>query len=581
VSWPYLLEILTHLGFGQRWRNWMAALWSTSSSSFLLNGIPGKRILHARGVRQGDPLSPMLFLLAMEPLHRLFQEAQSVGALQQFHKHSSRFRVSLYADDAAVFIKPTSQDFETTKFILEIFGQASGLITNMEKTEIFPISCQDLALDVLVGEQLKFSEFPATYLGLPLHYKKLPKSSYQPLVQKIGNRLPGWKRKLLSYPGRETLVKSVLSSMPTYFMTAFKLPKWAILHIDRYRRSFLWRGNDPDRVQGGHCLVRWKNCIRPRKWGGLGILDLENFGRALRLRWLWHSWDEQERPWKPLLKIADRSDRDLFFASTSFEVGDGALTPFWEACWLNGKAPRNIAPNLYGQVRFRFRSVQKELKNNSWIRNLKQVGTETLLEEFVSLFVALREVQLSDSKDFITWRWTANKVYSTKSAYETQFLGAFRQFKASTIWHAKAEPRCKFFAWLAIQGKAPTADNLTKKNWPCNTTCSLCFCLPETVSHLLSGCNFAEAVWLKVMDMLSLQPPFSIFCPEGTREWFDRITSIGTKQQQKRNVGVVFLFWWQLWKERNRRVFEGQELSYIQVAQLVVDCYHQFNLSLT
>lgn len=72
VSWPYLLEVMTHLGFRQRWRNWISSLWATSSSSFLLNGEPGRRILHCRGVRQGDPLSPMLFLLAMEPLHRLF-----------------------------------------------------------------------------------------------------------------------------------------------------------------------------------------------------------------------------------------------------------------------------------------------------------------------------------------------------------------------------------------------------------------------------------------------------------------------------------------------------------------------------
>jgi hypothetical protein len=68
VNWPYLLQILSHLGFGQRWRDWIANLWCSASSSFLINGQPGKKILHCREVRQGDPLSPMLFLLAMEPL---------------------------------------------------------------------------------------------------------------------------------------------------------------------------------------------------------------------------------------------------------------------------------------------------------------------------------------------------------------------------------------------------------------------------------------------------------------------------------------------------------------------------------
>ena len=189
------------------------------------------------------------------------------------------------------------------------------------------------------------------------------------MVQKIGSRIPGWKKNLLSYAGREALVKSVLSAMPTYFLSVFKLPKWAIKEIDKLRCSFLWKGDDPDRVRGGHCLVKWQTCSRPKKWGGLGIKDLEKFGRASRLRWLWYSWDTCERPWKKLLKFKDENDRTLFFASTLFTVGDGKETPFWEAKWLNGTSPKELAPNLFAQARFKFRSVHDELKNYNWIRN--------------------------------------------------------------------------------------------------------------------------------------------------------------------------------------------------------------------
>jgi hypothetical protein len=75
VRWPYLLQVMEYLGFGLRWRNWISSLWCTVSSSFLLNGELGRYILHCSGVRQEDPLSPMTFLLAMEPLHRLFKKA--------------------------------------------------------------------------------------------------------------------------------------------------------------------------------------------------------------------------------------------------------------------------------------------------------------------------------------------------------------------------------------------------------------------------------------------------------------------------------------------------------------------------
>jgi hypothetical protein len=126
-----------------------------------------------------------------------------------------------------------------------------------------------------------------------LHFKKPTRSMLQPLVQKVGNRHPGWKRGLLSYPRRETLVKTVLAAMPTFFLIIFKMRKWAISRIDKFRRGFLWKGQDVDNVNGGHCLVNWQTCTRPRKWGGLGIIDLENFSRALWLRWLWYRWDSK------------------------------------------------------------------------------------------------------------------------------------------------------------------------------------------------------------------------------------------------------------------------------------------------
>jgi hypothetical protein len=87
--------------------------------------------------------------------------------------------------------------------------------------------------------------------------------------------------KKLTYLERELLVKTVMSSMPTHFLTCYKLPKWAEKDINHFRHSFLWRGKDPDRVKGGHCLVKWKICTQPKKLRGRGVLEikeLEKFG---------------------------------------------------------------------------------------------------------------------------------------------------------------------------------------------------------------------------------------------------------------------------------------------------------------
>jgi hypothetical protein len=143
----------------------------------------------------------------MEPLHLLFCKAQGMGEIDFLHQNCTSFRLSLYADDIDVFINPTLHDLQATKYTMNLFAKASGLSTNMDKTEIYPIQCQDMDIQGLLDPNQSFSSFPCTYLGFPLHYKRLPKSALFPLIKRIGNHLPGWKRNMLAYPGREVLVK--------------------------------------------------------------------------------------------------------------------------------------------------------------------------------------------------------------------------------------------------------------------------------------------------------------------------------------------------------------------------------------
>jgi len=104
VSWAFLLEVLRKLGFGNRWCDMICGLLSSSSTQVLLNGIPGEGILHKRGLRQGDPLSPMLFILVMDVLNQMFTRAAEVGLLQPLSRRPIQHRISLYADDVAIFL---------------------------------------------------------------------------------------------------------------------------------------------------------------------------------------------------------------------------------------------------------------------------------------------------------------------------------------------------------------------------------------------------------------------------------------------------------------------------------------------
>jgi hypothetical protein len=131
--------------------------------------------------------------------------------------------VSLYADDAVVFIKPTSEDLVVANCILQIFADTSGLVTNMTMTLFFPIQCQQVDLEFLNQGSHVISSFSCSYLGFPLHIKKLPKSMFELVIQKIAARISGWKRNLLSYPERDSsksYFDSYANLFPLYFQNA-------------------------------------------------------------------------------------------------------------------------------------------------------------------------------------------------------------------------------------------------------------------------------------------------------------------------------------------------------------------------
>ena len=131
VSWPFLLEILEKRGFGPRCRNLISGLLASSSTRVLLNGIPGETLFHRRGLRQGGPLSPMLFILVMDVFNSIVKKANDEGLLQPLAARNIHHRVSLYADDVVLFLRPVATDLHLVEDILRLFGSATGLKTNI------------------------------------------------------------------------------------------------------------------------------------------------------------------------------------------------------------------------------------------------------------------------------------------------------------------------------------------------------------------------------------------------------------------------------------------------------------------
>nr|XP_020150285.1 uncharacterized protein LOC109735480 [Aegilops tauschii subsp. strangulata] len=166
--------ISKRMGFSQRWRNWVALLLSSATSSCLLNGSPGPSFFHVCGLRQGDPLSPLLYVLAIDPLYRLLDAATTRELIAPVPGCGASMRVSLYADDTIIFVNPTKEEITTLLGLLHSFEEATGLKLNQAKSLGIPMNCDgQLLTEVLQGFGGSIASFPTTYLGLPLSPKRL------------------------------------------------------------------------------------------------------------------------------------------------------------------------------------------------------------------------------------------------------------------------------------------------------------------------------------------------------------------------------------------------------------------------
>ena len=188
---------------------------------------------------------------------------------------------------------------------------------------------------------------------------------------------------------------------------------------------------------------------------------------------------------------------------------------------------------------------------------------------------------MEDQPDSISWRWTENGQYTANSAYKIQFQGTLTKRDMSAVWKAKAQPKCKTFAWIMLQHKILTADNLAKRGWTHDQSCHLCDQEHETSTHLCKDCVFTREVWHHLSGWLHISnlPPFERFrSPYG---WWRAALRKIDKLLRYQFSGLVLVFWWNIWKERNARVFRATSKTAFEVAGSIKEDVVRFSIALS
>nr|GEX49530.1 RNA-directed DNA polymerase, eukaryota [Tanacetum cinerariifolium] len=232
VRWDILLDVLQAFGFGPSWYKWICGIFSSNMASILVNGSPTTEFPLVCGLKQGDPLAPILFILIMESLYMSVSRAASDGVFKGLQIHSSLSLSHLFYVDDTVFIGEWSDDnLDNLIRILNCFHLASGLKINVNKSQVLGVG--------------------------------VPPDIVNQGASRIGGRL--------------TLLKSVLGVVPIYNMSIYKTPKGVLHEMEMLRNKFF---NGTDVSESKITWVVWDKVLASKEKGGLGVSSFFALNRA-------------------------------------------------------------------------------------------------------------------------------------------------------------------------------------------------------------------------------------------------------------------------------------------------------------
>ena len=257
IDWLYLKEVMIQMGFDRQWVRWIMMCVETIDYSVIVNNEMVGPVIPGRGLRQGDPLSPYLFILCAEGLSALIRKAERFGDLHGISICTNAPTIShlLFADDCFLFFRADEKEAQVMKNILHTYELASGRAISLPKSEVFLSSVVPTPLKDTITNILGVRAVMGTgkYLGLPSMVGRSKEATFGFIKDLIWHKINSWSSKCLSKADREIMIKSVLQSIPSYIMSVFLLPNKLVDAIEKMINAFWW-GNGGNMCRGIHWM---------------------------------------------------------------------------------------------------------------------------------------------------------------------------------------------------------------------------------------------------------------------------------------------------------------------------------------
>ena len=575
VEWCFVEAMMHRLGFPVSWINLVMKCITTARFSCLINGVPYGDVVPQRGLRQGCPLSPYIFLLCAQGLSALFQQAERVALIQGLS--CSRFgpRIShlFFADDSLVFCRAKQEECDVVKQILSAYELASGQLINFQKSAITfsPNVKPGIRDDILHCFGLAAAQAHDRYLGLPTMVGREKKKTFEIIKEKVWQKLQLWKGRLFSAGGREILIKAVASAIPTYTMSLFRLPISLCEDIQSMIARYWWGGDEKNKKIH---WWSWEKLCRPKMEGGLGFKDFSTFNQALLAKQGWRLIQNPSSLARRVLKakyfpsfdflnakIGHRPSfvwrsllwgKELLNLGIRWMIGDGCQVSVFDTPWL----PRPFSFKLVTATTGEFRDwkvidlidpITKDWDSEKINRVCWPIDREAILK----IPTGVSQVQ-----DRLVWHHTPSGLYTVNSGYRTA-----RDFQRDTggsdvssvgkwwkfLWGRNVPSKVKLCVWRAFNEILPTTFNLAHRGISIGKACIRCHSKYEDSYHALFECPASAEVW----KLSAFWPHIAAL----TRSKFDMALLKLWETIRIEEMEILCVILWMIWTDRNQVLY--------------------------
>ncbi|CAH9084422.1 unnamed protein product [Cuscuta epithymum] len=452
VSWQFLSDILLKFGFSSHLVMIILNNLRATYLSVLINGSPHGFFKPNRGVKQGDPLSPFLFIIASEAFSRGLKWLMENNKIKSYYMGNEGRAISHlgYADDLLIFLNGDSRSLLRFKEFLNNYQEASGQAINFSKSSFIcgkTSPARQNKIKDLLG--MRLTSLPIKYLGVNLH-KGINRFEYcSNIIKQFERKLSPWRQKNLSQGGRLILIKYVLNSIPLHVLAVDTLPKKVIKVLNSKMASFFWGSSNE---KNKYHWIKWSKLCFPTMEGGLGIRSLTDLEKAFTLK-LWWKWKTGDSLWVQIMR-------------TKYE--------------RNG----NMIPKITDSA--------------IW-RRICSANDQGI------------ELCSMDPSGRLLWNEEDDGQFSFKSAFEEVRELAFNASNYEQIWSSKLELKIKLLQWKITKSILPTPDNLNRFQIVLNPSrCPMCKRHSDSMKHLFYQCEIAKGVWQYFMSIFRIYQPIGM-----------------------------------------------------------------------